>query len=113
MPPERGSDSRISGNCYGSRCIITHPLGVLRCAQQKGYDMRKLFCNPRDKNSQYYTYRKKPISVLAKQMKHPFEVETLEGRMKGKAGDYLIRGVEGEMYPCDAGIFHKTYEPTG
>ena len=41
-----------------------------------------------------------------------FEVETLEGLMKGKKGDYLMRGVEGEYYPCDRAIFEKTYEFT-
>lgn len=37
-------------------------------------------------------------------------VPTLEGTMRGKIGDYLIRGVEGEYYICDRAIFFKTYE---
>jgi len=37
-------------------------------------------------------------------------VITLEGVMKAKRGDYIIKGVEGEIYPCDERIFHKTYE---
>lgn len=55
-------------------------------------------------------YRKKPVIIKAEQMETEFEVETLEGRMRGKAGDYLIEGVEGELYPCDSRIFEKTYE---
>lgn len=55
-------------------------------------------------------YRKKPIVVQAKQMSEPFEVQTLEGTMRGKAGDYLIIGVIGERYPCDKEIFERTYE---
>jgi hypothetical protein len=39
-----------------------------------------------------------------------FEVETLEGVMRGKAGDYLIIGVAGEKYPCKREIFERTYE---
>ena len=39
-----------------------------------------------------------------------FKVQTLEGEMSGNAGDYLIRGVEGELYPCKGDIFEKTYE---
>ena len=38
------------------------------------------------------------------------EIKTLEGVMVAKAGDYIIRGVNGEIYPCKAEIFHKTYE---
>lgn len=53
---------------------------------------------------------KKPIPVRCIQIPEPFEVETLEGTFTGKAGDYLIIGVEGEMYPCEQEIFEKTYE---
>lgn len=37
-------------------------------------------------------------------------IETLEGRHKAKIGDYIIRGVAGELYPCKPDIFRKTYE---
>lgn len=36
-------------------------------------------------------------------------IETLEGTMKADNGDYIIKGVEGEMYPCKPDIFRKTY----
>lgn len=39
-----------------------------------------------------------------------FEVKTLEGTMKGAKGDWIIRGVQGELYPCKAEIFAATYE---
>ena len=38
------------------------------------------------------------------------EIKTLEGTMVAKAGDYIIRGVNGEIYPCKCDIFEKTYE---
>lgn len=38
-------------------------------------------------------------------------IETLEGAMKVSSGDYVIRGVKGEMYPCKPDIFEATYEP--
>lgn len=38
-------------------------------------------------------------------------INTLEGVMKGNGGDYIILGVSGEIYPCKADIFDKTYEP--
>jgi hypothetical protein len=39
------------------------------------------------------------------------EIKTLEGVMIGKCGDYIIQGVNGEVYPCKPDIFEKTYEP--
>jgi hypothetical protein len=49
--------------------------------------------------------------IKAVRMDEPFEVETLEGTMKGKAGDWLAEGIEGERWPIDADIFKKTYKP--
>ena len=37
-------------------------------------------------------------------------IDTLEGVMKARVGDYIIKGVQGEFYPCKPDIFHKTYE---
>ena len=37
-------------------------------------------------------------------------IDTLEGVMKAKVGDYIIKGVHGEFYPCKPDIFHETYE---
>lgn len=37
------------------------------------------------------------------------EIKTLEGVMVAKAGDYIIQGVHGEIYPCKADIFQQTY----
>lgn len=36
-------------------------------------------------------------------------VKTLEGNMKANAGDYIIKGVKGEFYPCREDIFLETY----
>lgn len=52
---------------------------------------------------------KKPIPIKCIQIDEPFMVETIEGTMNGKKGDWLMVGVNGEMYPCDQGIFDKTY----
>ncbi|EMF0301760.1 hypothetical protein KGD06_002557 [Enterococcus hirae] len=38
------------------------------------------------------------------------EIKTLEGIMVAKTGDYIIRGVEGEIYPCKPDIFEETYD---
>ena len=38
-------------------------------------------------------------------------IQTLEGVMKAQEGDWIIKGVSGEFYPCKPDIFEKTYEP--
>ncbi len=72
-------------------------------------------------------YRKKPVVVEAVQ--HTFEnkvelanflkrdiltevlvIETLEGEMIANIGDWIIKGVKGEFYPCKPDIFEMIYE---
>ena len=38
-------------------------------------------------------------------------IPTLEGEMTASVGDWIIKGVNGEFYPCKPDIFAKTYEP--
>ena len=40
-----------------------------------------------------------------------FTINTREGTLKGYPGDYLIQGVQGEIYPCGREIFNQTYDP--
>jgi len=81
-------------------------------------------------------YRKKPVVIEARQltnesrsdiyawvsstgrvkrvwdvgdMKH-MVIDTLEGEHIAKVGDYIIKGVKGEFYPCKPDIFEMTYE---
>lgn len=74
-------------------------------------------------------FRKKPVVIEATQFKdgaldHELAVKgvllnedgtlsipTLEGTMKANSGDWIITGVNGEIYPCKPDIFEKTYEP--
>lgn len=39
-----------------------------------------------------------------------YPINTLEGKMIASFGDYIIKGVQGEFYPCKPDIFHQTYE---
>ena len=75
-------------------------------------------------------YRKKPVTIDAIQWtgKNQEEIKnfvkqdmyfssvgelyiiTLEGEMRAPPGDYIIKGVDGEFYPCKPDIFEKTYE---
>ena len=73
-------------------------------------DMMKVF-ETFEKVHNIRACRKKPIIVHAKQVNEPFQVKTLEGNYKqGKAGDYLMQGIEDELYICDKSIFEKTYD---
>lgn len=76
-------------------------------------------------------YRKKPVVIQAIQWNGDNDVDvmdfmgskslikergklvipTLEGEMQASKHDWIIRGVNGEHYPCKPEIFHKTYEP--
>ncbi len=38
-------------------------------------------------------------------------IATLEGVMTAQAGDWIIRGTEGELYPCKPSVFERKYEP--
>lgn len=37
-------------------------------------------------------------------------IETLEGLMEASVGDFIIKGVKGEFYPCKPDIFEQTYQ---
>jgi len=78
-------------------------------------------------------YRKKPVVVEAMQFtgtprswervgefvgqhaecrdKHVLIIHTLEGEHRADVGDWIIKGVIGEFYPCKPDIFAQTYEP--
>jgi len=62
--------------------------------------------NLNDDNSMF-----KVPAVIIKSDGSEFVVATLEGVMTGQLGDWLIRGVKGELYPCKPDIFAATYEP--
>lgn len=72
-------------------------------------------------------YRKKPIVIEAVQVtpqnwnniseniwmgpSGKLYVSTLEGEMEFEFGDWLIKGVEGEEYPCKDSVFKASYDP--
>lgn len=58
-----------------------------------------------------YKVRKKPLSIEAYKITwDDFEVETLEGTMKGRINDWLLIGINGEAYVCKKEIFDKSYD---
>lgn len=63
--------------------------------------------------SDWSEFTKLPIPIRARRLKNAVQVKTLEGTMIGNPGDWLIEGVNGEMYPCKDEVFRKSYSPTG
>ncbi|HLE04564.1 MAG TPA: hypothetical protein VI729_08150 [Anaerolineales bacterium] len=55
-------------------------------------------------------FRKKPVVIQAIRMNVAVDIPTLEGTMRCDPGDWIIRGVKGEVYPCKPDIFEATYE---
>lgn len=59
----------------------------------------------------FHHYKKLPLVLKARKMSRAFAVKTLEGTMKGKAGDWLVIGTKGELYPVADDIFQEIYVP--
>ena len=57
-----------------------------------------------------HQYRKRTVEIEAVQLTDETVVDTLEGKIVGHAGDWLITGVRGERYPCSPNVFKRTYE---
>lgn len=57
----------------------------------------------------YDALKGNPINVID----FSLPIHTLEGTMIAEVGDYIIRGVQGEFYPCKPGIFKSTYDFVG
>lgn len=55
-------------------------------------------------------YAKFATSHLGNVVFYGLGIETLEGFMEASTGDYIIKGVNGEFYPCKPDVFAKTYE---
>ena len=56
-----------------------------------------------------HLYVKKPFPIQAQQINETFWVRSLEGNHQGHEGDYLLRGIKGELYICAKDIFEETY----
>ena len=48
---------------------------------------------------------------LTNPLESSLSIVTLEGTMRVDIGDWIIRGIKGELYPCKPDIFAATYEP--
>ena len=60
--------------------------------------------------SKFEKYTKIPVTIEAYQTEEEIYIETLEGIMKADKGDWIIKGVKGELYPCKPDVFEITVE---
>jgi hypothetical protein len=64
-----------------------------------------------EKMGRTFRARKRPVKVdVHGPIDRRREIRTREGTVVAEPGDYIIRGVDGEVYPIGAEIFHETYE---
>ena len=106
----KSEEEAMKNGLFGGKPIVTF------CSQEQNFDDKKA------------TYVKKPIYVEAVQwtgnnvsevdnfINHAILCEnkeliipTLEGDMRVSIGDYIIKGIKGEFYPCKPDIFRETY----
>lgn len=112
---------------------VTHGADLGRVDPNGPWSKSNLYC-PRGENmSAVVKYRKKPVVIevylwegkMTPELKDwltcsymlprtkalsKITILTLEGAMETNIGDYIIKGVQGEFYPCKPDIFEQTYE---
>lgn len=73
---------------------------VIEAVQYTGKNYEEVLNFMKDKQPNYYEDDEKKLLTI----------QTLEGNMISSVGDYIIKGVQGEFYPCKPDIFEQTYE---
>ena len=74
---------------------------VIQAVQWNGYNIDEI-TSFTENNARFITADNGDIPVLF--------IKTLEGDMRAQIGDYILRGIRGEFYPCDRSIFEEVYE---
>ena len=73
---------------------------VIEAVQWTGRNLREIFAFCGQEN----------IAPIERRPDYDLKIKTLEGVLKADRGDYIIKGVQGEIYPCKPDIFKSTYE---
>ena len=66
--------------------------------------------NGSNKNQWPKSWGKKPWDWKVSAISLGLFIPTLEGKMRADPGDWIIKGVKGEFYPCKNDVFKQTYE---
>jgi len=62
------------------------------------------------KNIMEWSTEERPIKIMSSDLLTELTITTLEGEMNASHNDIIIKGVDGEVYPCKKEIFKKTYD---
>lgn len=128
--PNIGGSQRIS-DWFPKSAEIDHKERRIRDLEKEVAELRRYKEEQEEKeNPKVRKYRKRPLEIEAlryttvEALKKAFPdvdigagikgdkiyIQTLEGRMEISEGDYIIKGIKGEYYPCKPDIFEETYE---
>ena len=85
---------------------------------KKPIEIEAIQFNGFDKTTGYILLSERPkwftqemeLDVLIFEKENFIIIKTLEGEMKALEGDFIIKGVNQELYPCKPDVFEKTYE---
>jgi hypothetical protein len=85
---------------------------VIDAVQWTGTNHREMFDFLTDYQctDQYMSAEGKNFYIDHRKVPGGLVIKTLEGEHMANIGDYIIRGVHGEFYPCKPDIFRETYE---
>lgn len=86
----------------------------IEAVQFDGKNLRECFQFMSDKNirlTSHWNDKECCRGILGEYDPIAICINTLEGEMRCDIGDYIIKGVNGEFYPCKPDIFEKTYDP--
>lgn len=85
---------------------------VIDAVQWTGENQREMFdfLTNYEKTDDYMSTSGEHFIINHNAVKGGLVIKTLEGEHIASIGDYIIRGVAGEFYPCKPEIFEKTYE---
>ena len=83
---------------------------TIQCVKWTGENLKEVldFTGKSDRFSEWFSSFEE-FENHVKSDGYVFKIFTLEGVMSASVGDYVIKGVNGESYPCKPDIFHKTY----
>lgn len=77
---------------------------TIEAIEWNGNNFEEIFAFIENDNSRYFQVKERYENV------GKLCIQTLEGEMRSDVGDYIIKGINGEFYPCKSDIFESTYE---
>lgn len=85
---------------------------VIEAIQWTGDNQREMFdfLTNGEKKDEYMEPYGEHFYIDHQKVKGGLVIKTLEGDSVANIGDYIIKGIAGEFYPCKPDIFKKTYE---